>query len=50
MELDAFIEFKIFILLAQGKVLPREKFCPEKKSTPEKVYPEKNLPQGWWPR
>ena len=27
---------------AQGKVLPREKFYPEKKSTPEKVYPGKN--------
>ena len=25
--------------LAQGKVLPREKFYLEKKSTPEKVYP-----------
>ena len=33
-------------LLAQGKVLPREKFYPEKKSTPKKVYPEKN-PQFW---
>ena len=31
---------------AQGKVLPREKFYPEKKSTPEKVYPGKN-PQFW---
>ena len=31
---------------AQGKVLPREKFYLEKKSTPEKVYPGKN-PQFW---
>ena len=28
------------------KVLPREKFYPEKKSTPEKVHPGKN-PQFW---
>ena len=33
-------------IMAQGKVLPQEKFYPEKKSTPEKVYPGKN-PQFW---
>ena len=33
-------------LTAQGKVLPREKFYPKKKSTPEKVYPGKNS-QFW---
>ena len=32
--------------MAQGKVLPREKFYPEKKSTLEKVYLGKN-PQFW---
>ena len=37
---------KIFLKMAQGKVLPQEKFYPEKKSTPEKVYPGKN-PQFW---
>ena len=25
-------------IMAQGKVLPREKFYPEKKSTPEKIH------------
>ena len=43
-----------FLPTAQGKVLPREKFYPEKKSTPEEVYPGKNpqflsnLYETWW--
>ena len=42
------------LLLLIWKVLPREKFYPEKKSTPEKVYPGKspqflfNLFETWW--
>ena len=33
---------KVGIFVAQGKVLPREKFYPKKKSTPEEVYHGKN--------